>query len=229
LPARLLMDFISGAWAVMKKDILEEYRARYAFNTTLLFCVTCLVMVSYSLGGAVTDPMLQSAMLWVILFFSAMTGLSRAFIKEEDKGTMNTLRLCCRADHVFYGKTAMNFLLMSSVIVIVAPLFIILLNVNMRHVGYFALTTTLATVGLSAVSALLSAIVAQARARGMLFPVLAFPALMPVFLTAVRATGMSLAEAAPWTGGGELVFLAAYAVAATVGGGFLFEYVFSEQ
>jgi len=203
-------------------------RARYAVNSTLLFCVTCLMVVSFSLGGSVSDPRLQSALLWVILFFSSMMGLPRVFIKEEDRGTMNTLRLVCEPGQVFIGKTLVNLFLLTAVMAIVAPLYIILLNVTLRHVGFFILTITLASLGLTVVSTLLSAVVAQARARGTLFPALVFPVLMPVFLIAVEATGRAFEAPSPWDHANLLVFLTCYAVAALVGGTFLFEYVFSE-
>jgi heme exporter protein B len=222
------LSYAGKIFAVVKKDALEEYRARYAVNSTLLFCVTCMMVVSFSLGGSVSDPRLQSALLWVILFFSSMMGLPRVFIKEEDRGTMNTLRLVCEPSQVFIGKTIVNLILLTAVMVIVTPLYIIFLNVTLRHAGYFALTVFTSAVGLTAVSTLLSAIVAQARARGTLFPVLVFPVLMPVFLVAVEATGRSLTTPSPWEHANLLVFLVCYAVAALVGGTLLFEYVFSE-
>jgi heme exporter protein B len=228
LGARKQLSYASKTFAVIRKDALEEFRARYAVNSTLLFCVTCMMVVSFSLGGSVSDPRLQSALLWVILFFSSMMGLPRAFIKEEDRGTMNTLRLVCEPSHVYLGKTITNLILLAAVMVIVTPLYIIFLNVTLRHAGFFALTMFFSAVGLTAVSTLLSAVVAQARARGTLFPVLVFPVLMPVFLIAVDATGRALSAPSPWDHANLLVFLVCYAVATLVGGTFLFEYVFSE-
>jgi len=214
--------------AVIKKDVQAEYRARYAVNSVLLFCVTSLAVVSFSLGGTVKDPGIQASLLWVILFFSAMMGLSRAFIKEQDRGTMNTLRLVCEPGQVFIGKMMMNFILLVVVMLIVTPLFIVLMNIQNIHVGYFASVMVLSAAGLSAVCTLLSAVVAQARARGTLFPVLAFPVLIPVFMVAVKATEKAISEPSPWANSQMLVFLGCYAVVSVIGGSYLFEYVFTE-
>jgi len=222
------LSYVSKIWAVVRKDALEEFRARYAVNSILLFCVTCLAAVSFSLGGSIKDPRLQSALLWVILLFSAMTGLSRAFIKEEDRGTMNTLRLTCGPWQVFLGKTLVNLLLLFIVMIIVAPLYVILLNAAVKHVGYFVMTLGLAGAGLSAAGTLLSAVVAQARARGTLFPVLMFPVLMPVFMIAIDATSRALTDVSPWGHANLLIFMFCYAMVSVIGGGFLFEYVFTE-
>lgn len=222
------MSYALKILAVIDKDIRSEYRSKYALNSALLFCVTSLVVVSFSLGGSVTDPRLQAALLWIILFFSSMMSLPRAFVKEQDCGTMNTLRLTCEPSHVFIGKMIINLLLLSVVTAIVSPLFFVLFNISPPHPGFFIITAASAAVGLSAVCTLLSAIVAQARARGTLFPVLAFPVLMPVFMVAVEATGKSLLQQSPWANSQLIVFLVCYAVVGIVGGSLLFEFVFNE-
>jgi heme exporter protein B len=222
------LSYAGRIWAVVLKDARSEYRAMYALNSILLFCLTSLAVVSFSTGGSVSDTRLQSALLWIIIFFSAMVGLSRAFVKEEDRGTMNTLRLACDPAQVFIGKSLVNLLLLAVVMAVVTPFFVILLNVTLRHVGWFALVMLFAGVGLSAVCTLLSAVVAQARARGALFAALVFPIMFPMMMVAVKATESALLEPSPWAGGNQLVFLACYAVASAVGGAFLFEFVFSE-
>lgn len=222
------MSYAGRIWAVVRKDALSEFRALYALSSVLLFCVTSLAVVSFAAGGSVADPRLQSALLWIVIFFSAMIGLSRAFIQEEDRGTMNTLRLVCDPWQAFLGKTLVNFFLLAAVMAVVTPLYVILLNLALRHVLFFALTLFFAGVGLSAVCTLLSGIVAQARARGSLFAALAFPVLFPMMMVAVKATEAALVEGSPWPHGNLPVFLACFAVAAVVGGGFLFEFVFTE-
>ncbi len=225
---RKQLSYASKIYSVVKKDWLEEFRARYAVNSTLLFCVTCLTVVSFSLGGRVSDPRLQAALLWVILFFSAMMGLPRAFIKEEDRGTMNTLRLTCEPYQVYIGKTIANFILLLAVTIIITPLFVVFLNIKIANLTYFIFTAFFADAGMVCVCTLISALVAQARARGTLFPVLVFPVVMPVFLIAVDATAKAFSESSAWNYVNLPVFLVCFSVAAVVGGMFLFEYIFSE-
>lgn len=207
---------------------MSEFRTRYALNSALLFCVTCVFVVSFALKGSVRDTRIVSALLWVILFFSAMTGLSRAFIKEEDQGTMNLLRLTCEPWPLFVGKFASNFLLLMAVVVIASPLFFIMMNVAPAAPVFFCAAILLASAGMAAVCTLISALIAGARARGMLFPVLAFPVLLPVFWVAVDATDRAMSSAEAWQYSNTLLFLGCYAVAGVVGGCFLFEYIFSE-
>ena len=76
--------------ALLKKDLLEEFRTRYAVNALLMFAVTALVMVSFAVGMNTLNATLHAALLWIILFAS-MSGLSRSFVKEEEK---TPLRRC---------------------------------------------------------------------------------------------------------------------------------------
>jgi len=222
------MSFVSKTLAVVQKDARTELRSRQALNSVLLFCVTCVLVVSFALKGTVDDSRIVSALLWVILFFSAMTGLSRTFIKEHDQGTMNTLRMACDPGPLFLGKSLVNFFLLAAVIFIVAPLFCILMNVSIPHPEFFVISAALASLGMSAVCTLISGLVSEAQGRGVLYPVLAFPVLLPVFWVAVDATDRALSAPSPWVHANLLAFLASYAGAAFIGGEYLFEYIFRE-
>ncbi len=222
------LSFISKTCAVVRKDGMSEFRTRYALNSALLFCVTCVFVVSFAVKGTVQDTRIVSAMLWVILFFSAMTGLSRAFIKEEDQGTMNLLRLSCEPGPLFFGKFLVNFLLLLAVVVIATPLFFIMMNVAPGNPAFLCAALLPASAAMSAICTLVSAIIAGARARGMLFPILAFPVLLPVFWVAVDATDIAMSARGAWQHSNMLLFLGCYAVAGVVGGSFLFEYIFEE-
>ena len=203
-----------------------EYRAKYALNAMLLFCVTCVAVVSFSLGGRAGDLRVQSALIWVLVFFAAMSGLSRAFVKEQEVGTINLLRVTCKPGPVFFGKALFNLVLLIAVLVVLTALFALFLNVKFQNLAFFAAAGCLASVSVSMLCTLISAIVAGARVRGTLFPILSFPILLPVFGVAVQATQRAL-EGAPTAANANLLyFLAAYAGASVLVSSFLFDFLF---
>ena len=57
------------------------------------------------------EPEVQAGLLWAVLLFAALVGLSRAFVKEEESGTVHLLRLSCPAQAVLWGKAAFNLAL----------------------------------------------------------------------------------------------------------------------
>ncbi len=44
-------NLATKALAVLAKDLMSEFRTRYAVNAILLFAVTTLAAVSFSIGG----------------------------------------------------------------------------------------------------------------------------------------------------------------------------------
>lgn len=211
---------------MFEKELRTEYRARYAVNSMLLFCITCAAVVSFSLGGRADDERVQAALLWVVIFFSAMSGLSRSFVKEQEVGTMQMLRVSCDPGPVFFGKALFNLVLMISALIVLTVLFVLFLNMNVRSIGFYMASAALASVSVAALCTLISAIVAGARARGTLFPILSFPVLLPVFATASQATKLSLEGGTLLKNLDTIGFLAGYAAASIIVCSLLFDFLF---
>ena len=97
------------AWLIFKKDLLNEFKTRYAVNAILLFSIVTLTAVSFSIGTFSVGEELLSALLWIILFFSSMSGLAHIFVREEETHTSDTLKLVAPATSIFTGKLLFNF------------------------------------------------------------------------------------------------------------------------
>lgn len=98
-----------AAIAVLRKDLRAELRTRYALNALAVFALTVVLVVSFYLGPrlAPRDPLtpaVNSALLWIALFFAALSGLGRAFVHEEEAQTTTLLRLNAPPLAVFVGK-----------------------------------------------------------------------------------------------------------------------------
>jgi heme exporter protein B len=214
----------SEAFAVLQKDLRAEFRTRTALNAIGLFAVMTLMAVSFAVGPAGLNEDLQAALLWVIIFFSAMSGLSRTFVHEEETRTVHALKLAAAPNVVLMGKLAFNLVLLGLLEVIVVPLFVLLLGVKIGNVPLFVGVLVSGSLGLSIVATLLAAMVAQVSARGTLFAVLSFPVLVPLLMMAMRTTAEAL------RGGGELWALGglvSYAGVMGVVSWFLFEVIWS--
>src|SRR5450759_2744679 len=104
-----LVDYLNSALAVMAKDVKCEIRAKHSLSAVLLFAVTSTVAASFTLHAWGTRAEIASALLWLVIYFSAMSGLSRSFVREEETYTASTLKLAARANAVYLGKLAFNF------------------------------------------------------------------------------------------------------------------------
>jgi heme exporter protein B len=169
-----------------------------------MFAATTLIAVSFSIGsfriGETERPFLYAVLLWIILVFSALSGLSRSFVKEEEAGTMDVLRLSARPQAVFLGKLFFNLTLLAALEVVIVPSFILIMEYNVAFPGFFVAMVISAGLGLGAGTTIVAAMIARASARGALFAALSFPLLFPLMITAIKgceraALGM---DAAGW-------------------------------
>lgn len=216
--------------AVLRKDIQSEFRTRYAINAILLFGVTTLTVVSFSVGQIGLSPDVYAALLWIIIFFSAMSGLAQVFVKEEESKTAVVLRLTADPTPVFLGKLIFNFLLLILLDIIIIPLFFIMTDIVLHNVQLFLLIILLGSIGLAGATTLIAAIIARASVKGALFAVLSFPVLLPLLIGAISGSKKALSGLDnPFAAASsELQLLTSYAVVMITAGILLFEFVWEE-
>ncbi len=155
------MNSLLCIWAVAVKDVRSELRVRYALNALLMFIVTSVAALVIALGDSELNPEILSAMFWIVILFSAMSGLSRIFVSEEERGTTLVLQLVASPSAVYFGKLIFNCsltLVLSSAVtllyVIAFPAFII------RSGTVFLCTVFLGSLGFASASTMIAAIIA---------------------------------------------------------------------
>jgi heme exporter protein B len=222
------LQFLNEAFLIFQKDVLQEFKTRYAVNAILLFAVVTLVSVSFSIGTFSASAEIKCALLWIILFFSAMSGLSHIFIREEEKHTADTLKLVALPISIFLGKFFFNLLLFLALQIIIIPLFFVVMNFSVEGLTSLLLILIVGGIGLSAGSTLIAAIISKANARGALFTVLAFPILLPVIVAGISGTKIAVTKNMIGAVGDELQMLFAYAVVVITGAVLLFDFVWKE-
>jgi heme exporter protein B len=221
--------WIRSTWAVFRKDWRSELRTRYAMSALLMFVVTTVAVIMFSLGGESAPPDVLSGIFWVVVFFAAMSGLSRTFISEEERGTAMGLQLLATPSAVFVGKLLFNLVLLAAVNVVVVALCLLLVNgFAIATPSIFLATLALGTAGMAAASTVIAAIIARANTKGTLYPVLSFPILLPLLLAVINATCLASEGATFAEAGGEFQLLISYIVVVTVASLVLFEYIWKD-
>ncbi len=133
-----------------------------------------------ALYPAWSDPA-KLALLWVLLCFAAFTGLSHAFVHEEETGTTLALRLSMPAAGVYAGKLLFNLMLIGTVTVLVTPVYMLITGLGMGAPAVFLGTMASGCIGLSGAATIIAALAAKARGTGALFGALGLP-LLVVFI-----------------------------------------------
>jgi len=178
--------------AVFAKDLRTEFRTRVALNALGLFAITTLAAVSYTIGpyriAAEDRPYLLAALLWIVIFFAAMAGLDRSFVKEEDSHTAPLLRLSAGPMVVWGGKLLFNLAILSVLMAILVPLYCVLMGFQVVLLPGFLLILVTGGYTLAVTTTMVAAIIARASARGALFSVLSLPLLLPLLIFLIQGT-----------------------------------------
>ncbi|MCP4130643.1 MAG: heme ABC transporter permease CcmB [bacterium] len=174
------------------KDFRVEFRNRFALNIALAFAGISTLAVSLVAGGISFSFKVQSILLWLIIFFSAMNGLSHIFVREEDERTALFLRLNSPVEVIYLSKLIFNIIFFTIILLVIVPLFIFLLRVSITHLPLFAASVFAGGLAISASTTILGAMVAKAGGKGSLFTIISFPILLPVLWVSISSTSASL-------------------------------------
>jgi len=177
----------------------------------------------------ILNPEILSGMFWVVVFFTAMSGLSRIFVSEEERGTTMTLQLVASPSVVYFGKLIFNScltLLLSSAVTIlyvaIFPVFVI------QSPAIFLMAVLLGSLGFASAATIIAAIISKANTKGTLYPVLSFPILIPLLMTVMKLTARALNGELFTEAIGEFQILVSYLMVMCAGSFLLFDYVWKD-
>ena len=218
------MTTLGAAWLVARKDLTIEFRTRTAFLSALVFAVLSLCIFYFTWDTSiVTAADRAPGVLWVILTFSALLGLQRAFALEEHDRAIDALMLTpISREAVYLGKAIGNLIFLGAIQVVAIPALALFYNLQ---VGAPLLAVSgivfLAMVGIVAVGTLFSAMAVNTRLAELLLPMLSLPFFVPILMNAAQAAnrvfaGRPISEAWPWLKiliGFDIVFFVACAMA----------------
>lgn len=214
-----LAGFLRALGAVVWKDLSAEMRSRELLSAMVVFALLVILVFNFALD---LDPAtrrqsnITSGVLWVIFTFAGTLGLNRSMAVEKDRGCIDGLLLApVDRSAIYFGKVLANLIFMLVVEAIVLPVYSLLYNVNLFQAGLL-LVTLLGSIGYVAVGTLLATMAVHARTRDVLLPILLFPVVLPVVLSAVKGStgfldGLPFNEIRPWLnllGAYDIIFLA---------------------
>jgi heme exporter protein B len=185
--------------AVTWKDALTEFRTREVIFTVLVFAILVIVIFNFAFGSSPEAIALAGpGMLWVTFAFSGVLSLNRAFVPERESGCMEALLAApISREAIYVGKMLSSLMSMVVVEAVALPIFALLFDLNVLSLPLVVITL-LATVGFIAVGTLFSALAVNTRARDMVLPILFLPVVVPVVISAVKASALALGGA-PWS------------------------------
>jgi len=189
-------SILQATFAIVQKDLAAEFRSRELLSAMLVFSLLVILIFNFALELDIkTRQSVTAGVLWTTFAFAGTLGLNRSMAVEKDRGCMDGLLLApVDRSAIYFGKAISNLAFMLIVEAIVLPVYSVLYNVNLFRFDLIGVIL-LGSIGYTAVGTLLAAMSVQTRTRDVLLPILLFPVVVPVLLSAVKASGGLLAGA----------------------------------
>src|SRR4029077_19721729 len=105
-----------------RKDLTLELRARDTLPAMLLFVVSTLVVFHFALPAGSSD-LAAKGLLWVAIVFTALLGLTRAFVAEREQRLIDGLLLApCDRSAIWLAKSlsVLGFLVVAELVALPA-------------------------------------------------------------------------------------------------------------
>jgi heme exporter protein B len=180
--------------AALRKEALLQWRTRARFLAVLAFGAVTLLLFSFAAGpdaGALRRH--APGFLWLALMLSSTLALAESFQAETEQRALEGLLLLPASPRaLFYGKALVNAAHLGLLGVALVPVAVVLYDLSLPRPFALAGVLALGAAGLSAPGTLYAAMSSQARARQMLLPLLLFPLVVPVLLSAVKSSALLL-------------------------------------
>jgi len=185
------MQLFNQTIYLLKKEIVLEWRSKYAFNGVLLYVVSTVFIcyISFNLNPGFTGskgyPIVWNVLFWIIILFASVNAIAKSFM-QESKSRLLYYYSIASPQAIILSKTIYNILLMSLLSGLALPIYMIFFNNTIGDPLYYFSTVLLGSISFSTVFTMISAIASKAGNNGTLMAILSFPVIIPVILVLIK-------------------------------------------
>lgn len=186
-----VMKLVNETWYLLKKEVLLEWRSKYAFNGVLLYVVStvfvCYISLNLNPGFSSSSgyPIVWNVLFWIIMLFASVNAIAKSFM-QESKSRLLYYYSIASPQAIILSKTIYNILLMALLSTLALVIFKVFFPNTLGDPLYYFLVVLLGSVSFSTVFTMISAIASKAGNNGTLMAILSFPVIIPVILVLIK-------------------------------------------
>jgi heme exporter protein B len=179
------MDLFSQVKFLIAKELLLEWRSKYALNGVLLYVVSTIFVCFLSI--VTVNPITWNALFWIIMLFASINAVSKSFL-QESKGRQLYIYTIASPYALIISKTIYNVLLMMLLTIVALGFYMLVFGIVPADLPLYLLATVLGSLSFSTIFTMVSAISSKAGNGGMLMAILSFPVIIPVLIVLIKLT-----------------------------------------
>jgi len=175
---------------LIRKEWQVEMRQRFALGGLLLYVVST-VFVCYLSFKQIVDPATWNALFWIIILFASLNAVAKSFVQDSDARYLYYYTLVSpRA--IVLAKMLYNSLLIISLSIVGFFVFFLFMGSLVVDLPVFIMSLLLGSLSFSSVLTMVSAISARSGNNFALMAVLSFPLMLPMLLSVMKLSAISL-------------------------------------
>lgn len=177
------MQLIKEVKYLIKKELLLEWRSKYALNGVLLYVVSTVFVCFLSFVSL--KGVTWNALFWIIMLFASINAVSKSFL-QESKGRQLYVYTIASPLALIISKTIYNVLLMLLLTLIALAFYTLVFDYVPEDMGLYMIAVILGSLSFSMIFTMISAIASKAGNGGMLMAILSFPVIIPVITMLIK-------------------------------------------
>src|SRR5579885_773337 len=185
------MSFLAITRATLAKDIRLEWRSKDAINAMLFFALLVVVIFSFAFDPTAEESRrIAGGLIWVAFLFAAVVALNQTWSRELRNQVLDAYRVSpAPANALFIAKAVGNFIFVSVLEALMAPLFIVFYNLRALGPAWQLIPVALlGTWALVVNGTFFAAMSVRTRSRELMLPLLLFPISIPAVIAMVAST-----------------------------------------
>ncbi|MFT5833205.1 MAG: heme exporter protein B [Cognaticolwellia sp.] len=183
------MNVMSEIWFLLKKDITLELRQKYAISGIILY-VFSTVFVVY-LAFIQLEPRVWNTLFWIIILFASVNAVNKSFTQESGYRALYYYSIA-NPIAVIVSKMIYNTLLLSFLTLLTFGFLSLIAGNPVKDLQLFITTIFLGSVSLAITLTFISSIAVKANNSATLMAVLSFPIVIPILITLIKLSAVSL-------------------------------------
>src|SRR5438270_2445206 len=175
----------------LRKDLRLEWRSKDAINSMLFFALLVVVIFSFSFNPTAEESrQIAGGLIWVAFLFASVVALNQTWSRELRNQVLDAYRVSpAPATALFVAKVLGNFIFVSLLEALMAPLFVIFYNLRVLGPAWQLVPVALlGTWALVVNGTFFAAMSLRTRSRELMLPLLLFPVSIPAVIGMVAGT-----------------------------------------
>lgn len=169
--------------ALMRKEMLLEWRQRYSFSGILLYLTATIFLIYISLIEM--KPALWITLFWVIMLFTAVSAIARSFI-QESRGRQLYYYSIAHPRAVILAKLFYNSMVMAIIGMVGLAVYSLMNESPIEQTTFFVVVVLLGCISFALSFTMMSAVASKASQNVSLMAILSMPFILPILLLLIK-------------------------------------------